>query len=178
MPMRVHLVLLLILSTIFLLPLISAAQNDERNPCKHPKVHYEPFNEESHGFDNITLTEMDTNEDFSAPADSAGRTGTSMGTRWFVVDEPDFMEPGPWNTRVYIGDNAGSRWTVKFANHSTYGVNVNWINEHLLFARVWWGRIVSTDMIFDAETGTYLYRRQANYGKLFMNCPDSTRQQN
>jgi len=177
MAIKVHLVLPLTLSIIFYPPEISPAQIDKRNPCKHPIVHYEPFNEDSYGFENITFTEIDVNDDFPSPADSAGRTHTPMETRWFVADEPDFTEPGPWNTRVYIGNKAGVIWTMKFANHSTYGVNVNWINEHLLFARAWWGRIVSTDLVFDTESGTYVYRRQANYDELIMNCPDSTQQQ-
>ena len=176
--MIVRLVLLLIFPAIFIFPETGSAQDKERDPCKYPKVQYERFEKDSYGFDKITLTKMNANEDVPVPADSIGRTRTSMGTRWFAEDEPDFMKPGPWNTRVYIGDKAGLTWSMKFANHSSYGVKVNWINENLLFAQVWWGRIVSTDMIFDAETGKYLYRRQANYGEVIMNCPDSTQKQN
>ena len=36
-----------------------------------------------------------------------------------------------------------------------------WINEKLIFWRVWWGRIVATDMIFDVEAEKFISTEEA-----------------
>ena len=40
--------------------------------------------------------------------------------------------------------------------YPNFPVRVHWINEKLIFIRVWWGRIVGTDIIFDVEKQVYL----------------------
>ncbi len=35
--------------------------------------------------------------------------------------------------------------------------DVRWVNEKLIFMRVWWGRIEATDILFDVETEKVLY---------------------
>lgn len=49
-------------------------------------------------------------------------------------------------------------------------VQLMWLNEDLLFMRVWWGRIVSTDLIFELHSGKFLYAQEANYGSMVQTC--------
>jgi hypothetical protein len=39
-----------------------------------------------------------------------------------------------------------------------------------LFVRVWWGRILATDLIFRIGSGDFIYAREANYGLLVQPC--------
>lgn len=41
-----------------------------------------------------------------------------------------------------------------------------WINENLLFFRVWWGRIAATDVIFDVETEAVIRTESAEDGTI------------
>jgi hypothetical protein len=58
---------------------------------------------------------------------------------------------------------------MKVVDHGT-SFEVRWINEQLLFVRVWWGHIASSDLILDTDTGTLLYDRLANYGEVVEPC--------
>jgi hypothetical protein len=43
-------------------------------------------------------------------------------------------------------------------------VQPSWINEKLLFARVAWGRVLFTDLIFDVEREAWVYEEAARFG--------------
>ncbi len=42
-------------------------------------------------------------------------------------------------------------------SYSNFPIQTKWVNEKILFLRVYWGRIVGTDVLVDAETGKFLY---------------------
>jgi hypothetical protein len=107
--------------------------------------------------------------------ESGSQTGTKVKspqfTSWFIERAPDYTKPGPWDTTLYIGKNAKDKTllTMKVVDHGT-SFEVRWINEQLLFVRVWWGHIASSDLILDTDTGTLLYDRLANYGEVVEPC--------
>jgi hypothetical protein len=83
------------------------------------------------------------------------------------VAEPDFQKTAPWNTTVLIGDvDEAATTKITVADHGSGGVKLVWINEKLLFGQVWWGRIVSTDFVYDVEQNRMVYKELANYGEL------------
>lgn len=41
---------------------------------------------------------------------------------------------------------------------------VRWVNDKLIFMRVWWGRIAATDMLFDVETEQVPYAEMVTDG--------------
>jgi hypothetical protein len=45
-------------------------------------------------------------------------------------------------------------------------VHARWINEKLLFVRVWWGRALGSDLIIDVEREKVLYHEAVNDGNL------------
>jgi hypothetical protein len=83
----------------------------------------------------------------------------------------DTGKPGPWNNSIQIFTIQGKpiAWQID-ANDLRDNATIQWLNEDLLFLRVWWGRIVSTDLIFQLSTGRFIYAQEANYGLLGMPC--------
>lgn len=103
-----------------------------------------------------------------------------QGTSRFVfLDQPDFMKNGPWSTKARIvGSKAHPiNLTIEFRDHANQAVHVDWLNEKLLFLRVWWGRLVSTDLILNVETGEPFYVEEANYHTIVMSCDEKRRTQ-
>lgn len=43
---------------------------------------------------------------------------------------------------------------------------VRWINEKLLYVRVWWGRALGADLIFDVETERIVYMENVHFGTI------------
>jgi hypothetical protein len=80
---------------------------------------------------------------------------------------------GPHTTALQIFSvKTGARWRMDF-DRELDSVEVRWINEELIFVRAWWGRIVSTDLIFDIFSGRFLYAKEANYGLLTQPCAET-----
>jgi len=59
---------------------------------------------------------------------------------------------------------------LTFQNHASGSVSIRWLNEKLLFGRVWWGRIYSTDFILDVEKEQFIYKQMAHYGEMIEPC--------
>jgi hypothetical protein len=88
-----------------------------------------------------------------------------------VVANPDYTQPGPWKTVVWIGSSGEApRRVLTFLDHANGDVKLQWLNEKLLYGSVWWGRIVATDFIFDVERKTFIYREMADYGAIVQPC--------
>lgn len=88
-----------------------------------------------------------------------------FGSRAVVIQHADTTRPAPWTTRVIVQDTPDARKAlhVEIRDHATYGVSHLWLNDRLLFLRVWWGRIVSTDLVVNAETGRIIHAEDAAY---------------
>jgi len=92
-------------------------------------------------------------------------------TAWVSPSSPEYSRPGPWNTTVAIVTMAGSKvLQLAFQDHASGGASVQWLNEKLLFGRVWWGRIYSTDFILDVEKERFIYKQMAHYGETIEPC--------
>ena len=86
------------------------------------------------------------------------------------------MRPGPWTTRLYIFDvTAGHQYVrVELTDHASYDVQRTWLNDKMLFVRVSWGRIVSTDFVLDTEAIRLAYAEDANYFRLVYSQEESS----
>ncbi len=109
-----------------------------------------------------------------APPALKPRAGTlkksTHGTRWLNQEDPDFTKNGPWSTTITVGDHDGALWLLTFSQHGNEGIQSDWLNEKLLFLRVWLGRLVSLDMILDVDKGVLIYSEDATYGDLTPPC--------
>jgi len=93
-------------------------------------------------------------------------------TRWMVIQGADFTHPGTWSTTVYVFGNRANPGTLKieFRDHANGGVHEHWINEKLVALDVWWGRILSTALVLDVESGKWLYAEEADYSEMIQPC--------
>ncbi|CAA6676980.1 MULTISPECIES: hypothetical protein [unclassified Lentimonas] len=51
-------------------------------------------------------------------------------------------------------------------SYMNFPTQAHWINEKLLFIRVWWGRVLGRDMIFDVEAGKFIYQEGVHDGTI------------
>lgn len=128
-------------------------------PCNTQSVTYAPFDE--------NFAERITMSDHVMVGIVGQRQFSPQKTRWLVASQPDYSQPGPWSSFVSINTVKGNTSTLlAFKDHGNGGVQMTWLNEKLVYGSVWWGRIVSTDFVFDVENKKFIYREMANYGEL------------
>ena len=60
--------------------------------------------------------------------------------------------------------------TVK--DHGTDGVRVRWLNEKLLWFRVWWGVVVATELLVNVENAEILFFEESDYRQLLLGCEE------
>lgn len=104
--------------------------------------------------------------------DGAYRKSDQGTVAWTYVEQPSFNVEGPWTTHVQIRtlDDRRIAFALEIREHANQAVRLNWLNEKLLFVRIWWGRIVSTDLILDVDRGEWLYVEEANHGAAMAPC--------
>jgi len=103
--------------------------------------------------ESISLTEEQLRK-----LNALSKNGTENGVRWLVEEKPDTMRNRPWNTQLYIFDQTSKNHCIRVALIDHDGrVDHTWLNDKMLFVRVWLGRIAWTDFVLDAETGRFVY---------------------
>ncbi|MBL8299407.1 MAG: hypothetical protein JNN30_13800 [Rhodanobacteraceae bacterium] len=83
----------------------------------------------------------------------------------------DTKKPGPYTNTIDVFSTKGVpvSWRIQISDLKD-NARLKWINEDLLFIQAWWGRIVSTDLIFEVSSGRFIYAKEANYGLLIQPC--------
>ena len=145
---------------------VKAQQEEPILPCDKREVKYESVDPTFNG--KIKLSDAK-----EIPGSTASnRKGSPQGTRYLLLQRADFSKPGPWTTTVFIGGvGLDGRWLkLSLRDHENGGVQVQWLNEKLLFIEVWWGRFISTDMILDINSRKFLYEEDAEYGDMGQPC--------
>jgi hypothetical protein len=149
------------------LGLLSAQATKDLPSCDAAKVTYSAF--DASFADKIVVRKARSTE---LPVPTGEKKFSPQRARWLIVKEPNLMKPGPRPTTVSVsGTNSDSALLeLSLIDHANGGTQTEWLNEKLLFVRVWWGRIVSTDLILDVEKMTFPYREMANYGEFTRPC--------
>ena len=95
-----------------------------------------------------------------------------QGTASYVLREPNTTQPGPWTSVVEVFGNEARviHLRIRLTDHLSGGVRVHWLNEQLLWLQMWRGRIVSTDMILNVDSGQFVYEQDADYNSLIVPC--------
>lgn len=163
--MAAKLMRIVLATFITVVGLASAASLQEVPKCSSGKANYASFDE---SYASKFLVEYP--QDFKTPISSGEKVYTPQHTRWLIEVGADYMKPGPWTTRFYIGSGEHQTHLVLTVLDHGNTISAQWVNEKLLFGQVWWGRIYSTDFIFDAEQGKFIYREMAHYGELIQPC--------
>jgi hypothetical protein len=130
-----------------------------QKPCEEPRVTYGAHQPSGSEFQIA-----------KAPPMLKPQTGTlkksTHEARWLYQDDPDFTKNGPWSTTITVGDHNGASWLLTFPQHGNEAIQSDWLNEKLLFLRVWLGRLVSLDMILDVDKGVLIYSEDATFDDL------------
>jgi hypothetical protein len=154
---------LLALIPLFASPALATAQDVP--PCDSAKVQYSPV--EDKYLEKIKVQGV---TELQVP-DNVEKQFSPQRTFWLFAVPPNYQKDGPWTTTVFIKSADGNTMRkITFLDHGTGGVKLEWLNERLLFARVWWGRILSTDFILDVQNREFLYQQNAYYGQLMESC--------
>lgn len=155
----------------FLLSLSSAITlSQERGgslrKCSELRVQYTPFDE---NYSQRIILREAANSGTSEP--EGNKVYSPQHTAWVPQSSPDYSQPEPWSTTVVTATPVGSKvLQLAFQNHASGGTSVQWLNEKLLFGRVWWGRIYSTDFIVDVKKEQFLYEQMAECGEMIQPC--------
>jgi hypothetical protein len=93
------------------------------------------------------------------------RRFSETARRVVIEERADTMLPPPWTTRLHIlpAPDARKGVRIEFREHATYGVGHAWVNEKLLFVRVWWGRIAASDCVLDVESLRLIYAQDVSF---------------
>jgi hypothetical protein len=150
-----------------------AASIVSNTECReYDEVYYEKTDE--YVLSKINLEKMNSDSKLPSSLSGAPREFSPQGTKYYIVQSADFTKQGPWSTVIYIVGNRADplKTKITFRDHGNGGVRARWLNEKLLFVQVWWGRIVSTDLILDLDAGKWLYLQNANYGNMIKPCDE------
>lgn len=91
-----------------------------------------------------------------------------------LISRPDTAKPGPWTTVLAVRGNEVRplELLITIKDHGTGGVRVRWLNEKLMWLRVWWGAVVATELLVDVETAEILYFEESDYRQLLLPCEE------
>ncbi|WP_457446844.1 hypothetical protein [Roseateles sp. P5_E4] len=96
---------------------------------------------------------------------------TAAFHRLVTIDSTKEGVPRVNSIEIYTLQGPKRAWRLDFAELAQ-NVEVQWLNEDLLFLRAWWGRIVSTELLFEVSSGRFLYAKEANYGLMIQPCEE------
>ncbi len=154
-------------------PVSYAAEHQSSDDCReYDQVFYEKPGDYS--TKRIKITPLNAGAEELTDLSDLIPNRSPQGTKSFLKRQPDYMKKGPWNTDLYIFGNKAIpiQLKVTFSEHGSGGIRSEWINEKLLSISAWWGRIVSTDMILDVESGEFVYIEDASYGNIIIPCSE------
>jgi hypothetical protein len=91
-----------------------------------------------------------------------------------LISRPDTTQQGPWTTVLAVRGNEVRplELLVTVKDHGTDGVRVRWLNEKLLWFRVWWGVVVATELLVNVENAEILFFEESDYRQLLLGCEE------
>jgi hypothetical protein len=94
-----------------------------------------------------------------------------------LLSPPDFKQLGPWTTVVAVKGNQARPLDllITFRDHGSSAVRARWLNEKLMWFRVWWGRVVATELVLNVETAEPLYMEEADFRLFVVSCEEKQR---
>lgn len=111
----------------------------------------------------------------SDPVEAYWRKHTRIATRPYAGLRPGKLSPNkayffvaneyPPDVKITIYAEKDHLVEIGFSDLRWLS-NVRWINEKLIFWRVWWGQIAATDMIYDVEAEKLIYTESASDAKI------------
>ena len=138
---------------------------------KDPRIFQTPFDREYESRVAISHEELTTDCElkilspnkaywFEIKPDEGYETWTSptSGVRFHIssADAP-----------IYVFNEHDRLIKILLKDHyPNFLLDVYWINQKLLYIKVWWGRVLGSCFIFDVEKESFIYREMVNDGNL------------
>ena len=91
-----------------------------------------------------------------------------------LISRADTSERGPWTTVLAVHGNEVRPLDllITIKDHGTGGVNARWLNEKLMWIRVWWGVVVATELLVNVENAEILFFEESDYRQLLLPCDE------
>lgn len=134
----------------------SAEWHTPPNKWTKPRVYHTPF-------DDRYSSRVKIGQDF-VPVQLTEKTWSPNKTYWFITTDPDLKKEGPWNTTISVFNERDYLTQILLLDHNNSKPKVRWINEKLLYIEAWWGRVLGTCMVYDAEREEIIHKEMANWG--------------
>jgi hypothetical protein len=122
---------------------------------KEPRIFQTPASESPRG---VSLGHHSTEHDFKVKVFSPNKA------YWFAADGDRSIVPRiecdgtgflilESNASIYVYTERDYLLRIRMRDHyPNFTINARWVNERLLFVRVWWGRVLGSDVIVDVES--------------------------
>jgi hypothetical protein len=83
---------------------------------------------------------------------------------WYVLTISDTTKPGPFSGTVHVYNERDYLIQIQLLDIKSGALTASWINEKLIHMRVWLGRVLGFDVVFDVEKEQIVYREMVNWG--------------
>ncbi len=111
-------------------------------------------------FENyISLEKIDS---FNINQNSFTKLFNPEKTSYILICKPDYKKPSPFYEAIFIPSDKGFN-KVTFKDIASYETKYEWINNKLIFVRVWLGRIIALNLILDIEKESFIYKEVEDY---------------
>jgi hypothetical protein len=105
----------------------------------------------------------ETSPSSSGPADSAVFSVNKV--YWFRLSS---LDQKTTDVEIRVSNQKSELILLVKDSYLNFPPEVKWVNEKLLFIRVWWGRVLGSDFIYDVETGRFVYDEMVHDGTLLL----------
>ncbi len=91
-----------------------------------------------------------------------------------LTSRADTTQQGPWTTVLAVRGNEVRPLDllITIKDHGTGGVRARWLNEKLIWIRVWWGVVVATELLVNVENAEILFFEESDYRQLLLPCEE------
>ena len=78
----------------------------------------------------------------------------------------DITSDSIYVTKIHIHTGKDYMLSIELIDHKPNLPEIRWVNEKLLFVRVWWGKVLGSDFIIDIEKEKIIYKDMINDGRI------------
>jgi len=122
---------------------------------KKPRIYHTPF-------DRQFSKQIHIGKNLVSLSKTWTKTWSKNKAYWFAVSDRD-TERMRQDTTISIFNERDHLPQVRLLNHA-HSPKVKWINEKLVYVEVWWGRVLGTTLIYDAERERIVHKEMFRDG--------------
>jgi hypothetical protein len=105
---------------------------------------------------------ISTSSSFIHKVDEKNKAYNDDHSAFFFIPKIEYDKPSPYNTEI-IASSYNRFYMIKLKHIASYQPTLMWINNKLLFCRVWLGRTIAINFILDIVSGKVIYKEIEDY---------------